>query len=97
MKNDRNSVMVNAALAGIVAASVLTVSNIFAADKAEMGVCANANNSCKGNGACGESKGKNDCKGHGGAMMSKAKCDKLAGKDKKSDHTFTPTPSDSKM
>ena len=86
--------LVSAAIAGIVAAGSIS-STALAADKtAEKGLCSNANNSCKGGGACGEAKGKNECKGHGNAMMTKAQCDKMAktDKDKGVEHTFMAAP-----
>ena len=81
----KNQQLVNAALIGLMAAGSLSLGTTALA-KADKGLCANANNSCSGKGACGESKGKNDCKGHGAAMITKAQCDKVAKKDPKGDH-----------
>lgn len=99
MKSKNNQKLIlNAAIAGIFAASSLGMASTVLASStsAAKGLCSNANNSCAGKGACGESKGKNDCKGHGAAMLTKAQCDKLAKNDKKADHMWM-APSNKKM
>jgi hypothetical protein len=90
MKN--NSVLLNAALVGIISAGTLVIASgaLAAHPKAAKGMCTNANNSCKGTGACGATKGANECKHHGMAEMTKADCDKMAKSEKEGvEHTFT--------
>jgi hypothetical protein len=87
----KKQLLVNAAIAGIVAAGTMSVGQVAFAKGAEKGLCSNAS-ACGGKGACGETKGKNDCKGKGNAMMTKAACEKLAKKDKGADHNFMAAP-----
>ena len=90
MKINTSSLVMGAAIAGIIGAATSSTSvQAKETNKAEMGLCKDANNSCSGKGACGEMKGKNDCKGHGAAKMTKAKCEKMK-------HEWTPM-ADSKM
>lgn len=86
----KKQLLVNAAIAGIVAAGSMSLATTaFAKGKMAKGLCSNAS-SCKGKGACGEAKGKNDCKNQGSKMMTKKACDKLAAKDKdKTEHAWT--------
>lgn len=83
----KKQLLIKAAIAGIVAAGAMSVGTTAMAAKSEKGLCSNAS-ACSGKGACGEAKGKNDCKGKGAAMMTKAACDKLAKKDKGTEHAF---------
>lgn len=97
MNLKKNQVLLNAALAGIFAASTLgAVARAVAADKAgsnsEAGLCSNSNSSCSGTGACGQTKGKNDCSGHGNSVKTKAECDTLAKGDTKAKHTWMAMP-----
>ena len=89
----KKQLLINAAIMGIVAASSMTVGHTAMAKSAEKGLCSNAS-ACKGQGGCGEAKGKNDCTGQGKGIMSKAQCDKLAKKDKSKgvNHTWMATP-----
>lgn len=86
-KNNQNRLLVNAALAGIIAASLGAASNAFAEDKpTDKGHCVGAN-ACKGKGGCAQEgmnscKGKNGCKGKGFVEKTRAECEKLAKKDK---------------
>lgn len=86
----KKQILVKAAIAGIVAAGAMSMGTTAMA-KADKGLCSNAS-ACGGKGACGETKGKNDCKGKGAAMMTKAACDKLAKKEKGSEHMWMAAP-----
>jgi uncharacterized membrane protein len=86
-KQDNSRLLLGAALAGIVAASVGVSSSAHAEEKpADKGHCVGAN-ACKGKGGCAQ-EGKNSCKGHNGCKgkgfveKTRAECDKLAAKDK---------------
>ncbi len=79
-----NTLMINAAIAGILGAVALSAP-ANASGKEEKGHCVGAN-SCKAKSACktadNECAGQNGCKGKGFLETTKAKCDKLAKKDK---------------
>jgi len=75
MQPKNSSLLLSAAIAGIVGASAVSTPALAKGKNAEMGLCKGAN-SCSGKSACGEAKGTNSCKGHGSAMMSKAQCEK---------------------
>ena len=73
--NDKNKLIVAAAIAGILGMGA----PVFAADDAGKVECAGVNG-CKGKSDCktasNECAGKNGCKGKGMMKMSKADCDK---------------------
>lgn len=77
-----NTVLLTAAVAGIMGATIATA-NIAQADD---GHCMGAN-ACKGKSACKTAKndcaGKNGCKGSGFTASSKEDCDKMAKKNHK--------------
>ena len=87
MKNNENRLLINAAIAGIIAASSLgVVSSALAEGKpTDKGHCVGAN-ACKGKGGCAQEgmnscKGQNGCKGKGFVEKTRAQCEKLAKKD----------------
>ena len=79
------SVIIAAALTGLMMTACSTTSKTTSTDSASMGEC-NGVNSCKGQGACGgpghSCAGKNSCKGQGWLKLSKADCDAKGGKFK---------------
>lgn len=84
----KNNQLLNAALAGIIAAGTLGVSSIALAEgkPSDKGHCVGAN-ACKGKGGCAQ-EGQNSCKGHNGCKgkgfveKTRAECEMLAKKDK---------------
>ena len=88
MKTNQNRLLVNAALAGIIAAGTLGLSSAALAEgkPTDKGHCVGAN-ACKGKGGCAQEganacKGQNGCKGKGFVEKTRAECEKLAKKDK---------------
>ena len=73
MKEKRTSLLVGAAIAGIVGFGAGPVSSAPQAQAPGVGLCKGAN-SCSGTSVWGESKGKNGCQGQGYAFLSKAEC-----------------------
>lgn len=89
MSKSKSQFLIRAAVAGIIGATTIGVSNVaLAADDAgAKGHCVGAN-SCKGKSGCkmegkNECAGKNGCGGKGFLETTKAECDALAKKDKK--------------
>ena len=83
----KKSFLMNAAVAGLLGAAVMTVVPAHAADGAAdaKGHCVGAN-ACKGKGGCKQAsndcKGQNACKGQSFLKTTQAKCDKMAKKNK---------------
>jgi hypothetical protein len=84
----KNNQLLNAALAGIIAAGSLGLSSVALAEgkSTDKGHCVGAN-ACKGKGGCAQEganscKGQNGCKGKGFVEKTRAECEKLAKKDK---------------
>ena len=71
----KTQLLMTAAIAGIVGATLVTPSYAMAKGKTKGMMLCPGESSCKGKGGCGEAKGKNECKGQGMAMMSKADCE----------------------
>lgn len=76
------SVLVAAAVAGLMMAGCSSAQKTSTASDAAMGEC-HGINSCKGQGECGGAghscAGKNTCKGQGWLKLSKADCDAKKG------------------
>ena len=89
MTKTKGQFLIRAAVAGIIGASTMGLSNTARAadDSGAKGHCVGAN-SCKGKGGC-KQEGKNDCSGKNGCggkgylEKTKAECDALAKKNKK--------------
>lgn len=88
MKNNENRLLINAAIAGIIAASSLGLASSALAEgkPTDKGHCVGSN-ACKGKGGCAQEgmnscKGQNGCKGKGFVEKTRAQCEKLAQKDK---------------
>jgi len=87
--NNKNKVLLNAALVGIFAASSLAASSPALAEgkPTDKGHCVGSN-ACKGKGGCAQEgmnscKGQNGCKGKGFVEKTRAECEKLAKKNPK--------------
>jgi hypothetical protein len=87
MAKSKTQFLLNAAIAGIIGASVFGLGNANANHHETKGNgkghCVGAN-ACKGKGGCAqkgknECKGKNGCKGKGFMSMTKAECEKVKG------------------
>ena len=82
MNKTNKQLLLGAAIAGMVGASLsLPHVSFAAADKADEGKCMSAND-CKGHGGCATAKndcaGKNGCKGEGFVKTTAANCKKLS-------------------
>ncbi len=83
---NKNTLLMKAAIVGLMGAAALAVVPAHAADAGDKGHCIGAN-ACKGKGGCkqvsqNECAGQNACKGKGFLEKTKAQCDKLSKKNK---------------